>query len=102
MNYTKTIREYCLQNKGIVFDMLYELKKHFSMVPYRTFCKILSRLEEEGIVSKVSKGVYKVNGTDSSIQELIEKEYISGPSGMFIGKKMFEDLGIGLTDDKLI
>ena len=51
MNYTKTIREYC-QNKGMIFDMSYELKKHFSIVPYRTFCKILSRLEEEGILKE--------------------------------------------------
>lgn len=29
MNYSKTIREYCMQNPGMIFDMSYEHKKHF-------------------------------------------------------------------------
>ena len=53
MNYSRTIREYCLQNSGMMFDMSYEHKKHFGMVPYRTFCKILSRLEDEEILNNV-------------------------------------------------
>ena len=36
--------------------MSYEHNKHFQMVPYRAFCKILSRLEEEGIIRTYSKG----------------------------------------------
>ena len=30
MNYSKTIREYCLKNPGMVFDMSYEREKHLN------------------------------------------------------------------------
>ena len=30
MNYSKTIREYCLKNPGMVFDMSYEQEKHLN------------------------------------------------------------------------
>ena len=30
MNYPKTIREYCLKNPGMVFDMSYEREKHLN------------------------------------------------------------------------
>lgn len=36
MNYTKTIREFCLQNKGDLFDVSYMKDKYFEMVPYDT------------------------------------------------------------------
>ena len=36
MNYSKTIREYCKQNKGKAFDVSYEKFHHFEMVPYKT------------------------------------------------------------------
>lgn len=62
MNYSKTIREYCQKNPGMVFDMSYERERHFPMVPYRTFCKILSRIEAEGIIRTYSKGIYNKLG----------------------------------------
>ena len=34
MNYTKTIRNYCLQNKGDLFDVSYMKDSYFEMVPY--------------------------------------------------------------------
>ncbi len=55
MNYTKTIREFCLQNKGEIFDVSYMGDKYFEMVPYKTLLKILNRLEEEGIVDRVNE-----------------------------------------------
>lgn len=58
MVYTKAIREYCLQNEGIVFDISKEYKDHFSMMPYKTFCKILGRFEEEGVLVRESHGAY--------------------------------------------
>ena len=75
MNYSKTIREYCMQNPGMIFDMSYEHKKHFEMVPYRTFCKILNRIEEEGIIKTYSKGIYIINA------DKYKASSISIPSG---------------------
>ncbi len=59
-NYTKTIREFCLQNKGDLFDVSYMKDKYFEMVPYKTLLKILNRLEEEKILTCVSKGVFLI------------------------------------------
>lgn len=32
MNYTRTIREFCLQNKGEIFDVSYMGDKYFEIV----------------------------------------------------------------------
>lgn len=52
MNYTKTIREFCRQNPGKIFDVSYMGTTYFTMVPYKTMLKILNRLEIEGLVLK--------------------------------------------------
>jgi predicted transcriptional regulator of viral defense system len=94
MNYSKTIREYCLKNPGMVFDMSYERKNHFEMVPYKTFCKILSRLEE-GILKTYSKGVYLIN-SDKEAEDPIIAFYANDCSDMVVGYKMYNDLGVVL------
>ena len=101
MNYSKTIREYCLKNPGMVFDMSYERKNHFEMVPYKTFCKILSRLEEEGILKTYSKGVYLIN-SDKETEDPIIAFYANECSGMVVGYKMYNDLGITTHTEKPI
>lgn len=101
MNYSKTIREYCLKNPGMVFDMSYERKNHFEMVPYKTFCKILSRLEDEGILKTYSKGVYLIN-SDKETEDPIIAFYANGCSGMVVGYKMYNDLGITSHNEKPI
>lgn len=93
INYTKTIREYCIQNKGKMFDVSYELKTHFEMVPYRTLCKILSRLEDEGILSLYSKGLYYINSDETGVDPIIAF-YASKYIGMVVGGKMYKDYGI--------
>ena len=97
MNYSKTIREYCLQNPGMIFDMSYEHKKHFEMVPYRTFCKILNRIEEEGIIKTFSKGIYIINA-DNMTEDPVIAFYASKGVGMVVGYYMYNKLGI--TDHK--
>lgn len=93
MNYTKTIREYCLNNKGSIFDMSYEYERHFSMVPYKTFCKILNRLEEEGTIKTTSKGIYSIN-CDNDNEDSILNFYANDESGLVVGYKLYNDLGI--------
>ena len=55
MIYTKVLRNYCLQNPGIVFDISNEYKGHFNMIPYHSYIKILHRLAEEGILMRYSR-----------------------------------------------
>ena len=101
MNYSKTIREYCLKNPGMVFDMSYERKNHFEMVPYKTFCKILSRLEEEGILKTYSKGVYLIN-SDKETEDPIIAFYANDNTGLVIGYTMYNDLGVSAHTEKPI
>lgn len=93
MNYSKTIREYCLKNPGMVFDMSYERDKHFSMVPYKTFCKILSRIEAEGIIKTYSKGIYIIN-SDSVNGDPIIAFYARDNTGIVAGNELFYSLGL--------
>ncbi len=89
MNYTKTLREFCLQNKGKIFDVQYELETRFSLVPYKTLLKILNRLEAEEVVTKISKGVYLVNGRDVDKDGAIMEYYVEHFRGMLGGTAMY-------------
>lgn len=99
MNYSKTIREYCLKNPGMVFDMSYERDRHFSMVPYKTFCKILSRIEAEGIIRTYSKGIYIIN-SDKANGDPIISFYANKETGIVVGNRMFVSMGLSKRDIK--
>lgn len=101
MNYSRTIREYCLQNPGMMFDMSYEHKKHFGMVPYRTFCKILSRLEDEGIIKTYSKGLYIIS-SDNIKEDPVIAFNANENTGVVVGYKMYNELGITEHTEKPI
>ena len=103
MNYTKTLREFCSQNQGHIFDIQYELNHRFSLVPYKTLLKILSRLEIEGIVSSLAKGVYITNSDQElDIDQAIKEYYVDHFSGMMIGKELFNYYDIGDLDEDII
>lgn len=94
MNYTKTIRNYCLENKGRIFDVSY-LKEHsFEMVPYKTLLKILNRLVEEGILSDISKGIYLINQEGITLEAAVFNQYIAENRGMYTGYALYNQLGI--------
>ena len=105
MNYTKTIRAYCKKNEGTILDSKQIANDYFSMVPYKTFMKILNRLEDEGILSPVSKGVYLIA---SSVSEnanpnmAILDQYTGELRGMIIGYSMYNDLGISSHKEETI
>jgi len=103
MNYTKTLREFFSQNQGHIFDVQYEQNNRFSLVPYKTLLKILNRLEEEGIVSSIAKGVYIVNSDDElDIDKAINDYYVERFSGMMIGKELYNYYDIGDLDEDII
>lgn len=93
MNYTKFVREYCKNNSGTFFDVSKLKDAEFSEVPYKTLLKILNRLEEEGLLKPVSKGVYFI-GEKPMDEELIFDEYVDDRKGMFVGYQLFNDVGI--------
>ena len=93
MNYTKLIRDYCKNNSGAIFDVSKLKDTEFAEVPYKTLLKILNRLEEESLLSAVSKGVYFI-GEKPVDEELIFDEYVDDGKGMFVGYQLFNDVGI--------
>ncbi len=102
MNYTNTVREFCLNNKGSIFDVQYEQDKRFSLIPYKTLLKILNRLEDEKIVEKISKGVYLVTSDNSNLDKAIIEYYVNYFSGMLIGKQMYNYYDIGDSNEDII
>ena len=60
MTYIKQVREYCENHKGTIIDVSKVKDEEFAEIPYKTLLKILNRLEEEKIVTSVSKGVYSI------------------------------------------
>ena len=103
MNYTQTLREFCSQNQGHIFDVQYEQNHRFSLVPYKTLLKILNRLEKEKIVSSIAKGVYIVNSDQEiHIDQAIKEYYVDHFSGMLIGKELYNYYDIGDLDEDII
>ncbi|CDR30965.1 hypothetical protein SAMN02745122_0315 [Acholeplasma oculi] len=103
MNYTKTLREFCIQNQGRLFDVQYEQTHRFSLIPYKTLLKILNRLEDEKIVSSITKGVYIVNSDQHiDIDNAIKEYYADHFSGMMVGRAMYNYYDIGDQDDDTI
>ncbi len=94
MNYSKTIRNYCLDNKGMIFDVSYEMERHFNMVPYKTLLKILNRLEDEGILEAISKGVYLIKSDEELDYDPIIKYYTDRDSGVLIGSALYKKYGL--------
>lgn len=93
MNYTKFVREYCKNNSGTFFDVSKLKDTEFADVPYKTLLKILNRLEKEGLLKPVSKGVYFI-GEKPVDEELVFDEYVDDGKGMFGGYQLFNDVGI--------
>ena len=92
MNYTKTLRNYCLQNPGKLFDVGFMAEKYFPMIPYKSYLKILNRLQDEKILTLVSKGVYLIGEGD--VDEAIRRNYMDDCNGMTVGRQMLYEQGI--------
>lgn len=44
MNYTQTLREFCKQNQGKIFDVQFEQNHRFSVIPYKTLLKNIKQI----------------------------------------------------------
>ena len=99
MNYTKTIRNYINDNKGGFFEITYEHSKYFQIIPAKTLMKVLNRLEEEGLLLKVAKGLYFINdGTEYNEEKLISY-YGESNRGIVIGYPLYNKLEISNHKD---
>lgn len=97
MSYTDDVRIYCKENKGQLLDVS-KAEKIFQNIPHKTLLKILNRLDEEGLVSNVSKGIYKIANVVIN-EKLILEEYVDDGKGMVVGYQLFNSLGISDYQD---
>ena len=99
MNYTETVRNYLKNKLGEVFDAGYEQNHSFNMIEIKTFSKILNRLEEEGLITKISKGVYFINDGSECNEEKIVNYYTGEDNynGILIGDSLLYKLGLVST-----
>lgn len=102
MNYTQTIRNYILERKGEMFDVSYEFNKRFQMIPYKTLMRILNRLEDEGLLLTVGKGLYFINDETGYSDTKLIKYFTSNDRGMLIGYALYNELGITDYNEKEI
>lgn len=100
MNYTKQVRDYCRKNQNKFID-LSVVKNEFADIPYKTLLKIFNRLEEEGLVQAISKGVYSTCNRNIN-EKTVLKEYTAKGKGMIVGYSLFNYIGLtGYQDDKV-
>lgn len=93
MNYTKQVREFCENNRNALIDISVVKNTVFVDIPYKTLLKIFNRLEDEGIVTTVSKGIYSV-GNKTIDEERILSEYTNNEKGMVVGYTLFNNIGL--------
>ena len=84
MNYTQTIRNYISERKGEFFEITYERKKYFHMIPDKTLMKVLNRLEDEGLLLSIAKGLYFINDDN----KVLDRNYyvVSQLQKSFVGQ----------------
>ena len=97
-NYTKKIREDCQRHNDTLYDVSTLRNSEFADVPYKTLLKILNRLEGEGVVRHVSRGVYYI-GEKTITDELILSEYTDDGRGMLVGYTLFNNIGLSSYED---
>ncbi len=98
MNYTKQVREYCEKHNNFFIDISIVKDSVFADIPYKTLLKIFNRLEDEGIVYTVSKGVYGT-GSNTTKNDDILIQYTQNGKGMIVGYALFNGIGITAYQD---
>lgn len=101
MNYTKQVREYCEKNANSLIDISIIRNSVFSDIPYKTLLKIFNRLEDEGVVHTVSKGIYRVGNKITNSKDILNA-YTQKGKGMVVGYTLFNNIGLtAYQDDKV-
>lgn len=101
MNYTKQVREYCEKNANSLIDISIIRNSVFSDIPYKTLLKIFNRLEDEGVVHNVSKGIYRVGNKITNSKDILNA-YTQKGKGMVVGYTLFNNIGLtAYQDDKV-
>lgn len=82
MKQIEKLREYCYINKGSIFDTGYLSKTDFKDIEYSSLRKYASRLNEEGLLIKIYKGIFVTGEINKPIYKLILDHYCSNDNGI--------------------
>ena len=91
---TEQIRIYCNNNPGGVLDLSYASKRIFKDIPIDNLRKYLSRLCEEGVITKISKGIFLIGHSEKSDLERIINYYADDTFGMIAGEELLYRFGL--------
>ena len=101
MNYTERVQSYCHAHNNSILDVSAVRYNEFADIPYKTILKILNRLEEEGFIQSVSKGVYYI-GAKRLTEDFLLSKCIDNGKGTVIGYELFNRIGLSsYQDDKV-
>lgn len=95
------IREYCSTKTNSFIDISVVRNGIFAEIPYKTLLKIFNRLEVEGIVQTVSKGLYRI-GNKAFNDKTILKAYTANGKGRVAGYALFNKIGLTAYTDDII
>ena len=87
------IKKYIKEHAGEIFDAGYLYERFFLIIPRKTYLKIIERFVDEGILQRISKGVYLIGEQKEGINPILEF-YTSNYSGMVFGQQMYYELGL--------
>lgn len=101
VNYTKQVREYCEKNANSLIDISIVRNSVFSDIPYKTLLKIFNRLEDEGVVHNVSKGIYRIENKITNGKDILNA-YTQKGKGMVVGYTLFNNIGLTAYQDEKV
>lgn len=102
---TNDIRTYCLNHISGVFDTNYLSKHLFDAVPVANFRKYVTRFEKEGLLRKISKGLFMIGDSELDDEERITRHYLNDglcTSGLVGGADLLNELGLSMIKGKTI
>lgn len=94
MTDTEQMRIYFFNKAGGIFDYSYDSKHVFNEIPSDNLRQYISRFVKEGVLRKISKGIYAIGESGSSDSERIIKRYTSFSDGVIARDYLLYQLGI--------
>ena len=88
------VKNYCENHYGELFDFGYLSSHHFEMIEYNNLRMIVSRLEKQGFLKKISKGIFVIGETNENIDDLVFMHYTNNGNGMPAGEYLLFKLDI--------
>jgi len=88
------VKKYCENHYGELFVFGYLCSHHFEMIEYNNLRMIVSRLEKQGFLKKISKGIFIIGETKENIDDLVFMHYTNNGNGMPAGEYLLFKLGI--------